>query len=196
MRLRCSAKTNSAVRLCFVLGSSLAVGFAQQTSGPNLALSIQPEEVSRTFQTSYVAWLTNTTTHIVRLPKPMLNCSALPLGELQLGVDYTPFHPAGPPQSRRCIADFSKPERSVLDHISEWHTLLPGDSWAFPLRYEEIASTPPQPGTYIVWAVYAPPYLSPAEKAELALRGIDIPDAELTSAKLTYTFAGPERKPR
>ncbi len=81
------------------------------------------------------------------------------------------------------------PSEPILAQIASWETLLPGQSLAFPMAID--LATPSLPGVYKVSAGYTPPYVLPFEHDELTLRGIDIPNAKLVSATLTYTVRTP-----
>ncbi len=186
---RASKTAASLLGLALLLASC---GAAAQAS--NLALALEPDGPFTQVPRSFAVFLTNTTDHILRLPRPYLDCSAIPCGILYLRLN---FKPSG--ASRRvkansgCTADFFHARDSILQQIASWETLLPGQSLATHAVLLD-GETTGEASTYTLYVEYLPPYVTPVERAELTLRRVDIPDAELSSPKLVYVLPAKARR--
>ena len=182
--------------LAFVPACTLVCAGQTLSPGANLALAVTPGRLSpHGVPLVFTVTLTNITTHIVRLPTPVLNCAAIPLGTLYLRFDFRPLPPASSANSDSgCFEDFAHSRDSILQQIASWNVLLPGESLDFTWRLDRVVALPPKPGTYTLSASYVSPFIFSAERDALVLRGIDIPSSELSSPALVYTVGAPQAR--
>ncbi len=186
------SSTAPALSLILLGLSLLSRGATART--PNLALTIEPDGPFTGVPRSFAVFLTNTTDHILRLPRPYLDCSAIPHGTLYLRLKYEPSGVSRRILSGRgCTADFLHSRDSILQRIASWETLLPGQSLTTHAVLPEPETTG-EPGTYTLFADYVPPYVTAYEKAELTQRRIDLPNAALQSPRLVYTVHAKARR--
>ncbi len=181
-----------ALSLIFLGLSLVARGAAAQA--PNLALAIEPDGPFTGVPRSFAVFLTNTTDHSLRLPRPYVDCSSIPYCTLYLRLNFKPSGASRRAMSDRgCSADFFHARDSILQQIASWETLLPSESLTTHAVLPDAEMTG-EPGTYTLYAEYVPPYVTPVEKVELSLRRISIPDAELSSPKLVYILPTKARR--
>ncbi len=172
--------------------SGVQVPARSSTPTPNLALVVTPGKPSHGLPFTFTLSLRNLTTHIIRLPQPEINCSAIPNGTLYFYFDYTPSPPSSAPgKGISCTEDFVHSRDSILQQIASWYVLTPGQSLSFPTTLRTVVASPPRPGTYTISARYVPPFVLPDEQVALTLRGIDIPNAELHTGALVYRIDPP-----
>ncbi len=167
----------------------------QQNDQPNSEITLEPDAFHAGVPHSFTVFLTNTTAHVIRLPRPTLFCRNTRRGSILLAVSYKPLRSPGHLIGQSCIVDSLISKKPILDQIALWETLLPGHSLRLQMTTRDPAAIT-RPGTYTISASYKTGFLLPAERTQLALHGIDVPNADLTSAKLTYIIPMPERKPR
>ncbi len=154
----------------------------------NLQLRIYPGETKADIPQSLIIELANISNHDVRLPQPVMECSDIIYGSVQLRHFFVPLKPSVPEIGISCVNDYGRSNNygpsSILDWVKTWKVLHPGEFLRMekPIPYEQTQRA----GQYDFWASYSPPGMSNDDRKTLRDAGIDFPAEELVSTHIKF----------
>jgi hypothetical protein len=171
--------TSIALTACMAAGA--------QTSGSRaLQLKLEPGTEFHGVPVSFVYTILNASSHDIRMPKPVVNCGDVYLGEVWVHVKFIPAgHTIPSGLKNGCVNDYL-PVKSVLQRVESWQVLHPGESISQTLPQEQLHYDASKAGSYEVWAEYRRPYLSPQDEQMLRKAGIAFPAVDIQTPHQTY----------